>query len=153
MGLELLQGEFRAEMDTVEREIGDELEKTARSKALGYWLDLSGDVLENTNVAVSILNDLLNYDKIETGTFKLEFGTVDIWRLFRKTVSEFKLQAKNRKVDLEVKIDARLPSERSDDASADVEQVLVEALSIWGDDIRLAQVSCCWRLREARRRG
>ena len=40
----------------------------------------------------------------ETGTFQLEVGVVDIWELMRKTLSEFAIQARNRKVSLNLEI-------------------------------------------------
>ena len=107
MGLELLQGELRSEMEEKQKQPQPAGTKAAETEA--YWLDLAGDMLENTNSAVSILNDLLNYDKIETGSFKLEIGTVDIWPLIRKTASEFKIQALNRKINLRLAIQDRAP--------------------------------------------
>jgi signal transduction histidine kinase len=43
------------------------------------WLDLSEDVLSNTHSAVDVLNDLLNFDKIESGTLQLEITIIPIW--------------------------------------------------------------------------
>ena len=69
---------------------------------------------------------MLNYDKVETGTFKLEIGRVDILSVLRKTVSSFDMQVKKRGVDLEL-------------ALAECEEVMYE-LTILGDDQRLRQV-------------
>jgi len=54
-------------------------------------LDLTGDVYENTKNAVAILDDLLNYEKIQTGTFKMEVGKVRTWDMVRKMVLQFKM--------------------------------------------------------------
>jgi len=103
-----------------------------------YWLDLLGDILENTQNAVSVLNDLLNYDKIESKTFTLEYGTVDACNLVHKTMSEFQIQAKNRNVHLEL---IHVPTTRGDavDDAATTKTAWTH-LRVLGDDIRLTQV-------------
>lgn len=92
-----------------------------------YWLELTGDIWENTQNAVSVLNDLLNYDKIESGTFfKLEFGSVDIWRLVRKTV-EFSLPVQNSSMSPDLVVD-------------DKHQLgMGKVLRVGGDGVRLTQ--------------
>ena len=42
------------------------------SKCCGDWLDIVRDVSESSHIAVEILNDLINYDKIESGSLKIE---------------------------------------------------------------------------------
>jgi len=66
------------------------------------WLDLSGDILTNAHSAVSVLNDLLNYDKIERGTLQLELTVVQIWDLVERTVSEFQYPALVKKINMSV---------------------------------------------------
>jgi len=68
-------------------------------------LELTGDIYENTKNAVAVLDDLLNYDKIQTGTLKLEVTKVQIWDMVRKTVLQFKLQAQNKRLQLHTYID------------------------------------------------
>ena len=72
---------------------------------IDFWYSVTTDVKENAHVAVSILNDLLNFDKIETGTLKLELAKVNIWDLVESTVNQFRIQAVNRKIDLKLDID------------------------------------------------
>ena len=66
MGLGLLQGEFRDKIID-EYKARDKQRPSVDSASEGgssftdsvkYWLDLSGDILENTENAVSVLNDL-----------------------------------------------------------------------------------------------
>ena len=80
----------------------------------------------NANNAVGILNDLLNYDKMEHGTLTLELGPVDIWDTISRTVSSFDIQAMKRSIELTCRIENP--------------QVDPKRLKVWGDDVRLCQV-------------
>ena len=60
MGLEMLQAELRDAIDNGSRDkdieaAGDDT--NSNSGTIPYWLDLTGDILENTQNAVAILND------------------------------------------------------------------------------------------------
>ncbi|KAJ1416544.1 histidine kinase-like ATPase, partial [Ochromonadaceae sp. CCMP2298] len=60
------------------------------------WRQIALDVLDNTEAAVDVLNDLLNYDKIETGSLKLEFTMVPVWKVLQRTFKTFVLQAREK---------------------------------------------------------
>jgi signal transduction histidine kinase len=140
LGLELLQMEMRAIGDkdsSNDNRKGNEGQRKVDADMCKYWLNLTGDIIENANNAVAILNDLLNYDKIETGTFKLEIGTVHMWELVRKTVSAFDIQAKQRKITLSLTISGET-SENVDLEGA--ERPDLTRLHVLGDDVRLRQV-------------
>jgi signal transduction histidine kinase len=63
------------------------------------WLSLTQDVLHNTNSAVDVLNDLLNYDKIERGYLSLELTIIPIWSVIERAVTEFILPSKKKKIN------------------------------------------------------
>jgi hypothetical protein len=48
-------------------------------------LESTEDILGNATSAVGILNDLLNYDKVEMGTLSLERSIVPIWDFIERT--------------------------------------------------------------------
>ena len=96
-----------------------------------HWLGLTRDILVNTQTAVSVLNDVLNYDKIESGTFALEVGLVNVWRLAQKTVAEF--STAQQSIELDIVINGWKDEEECPLAA-------VENLCVVGDSIRLAQV-------------
>ena len=89
--------------------------------------NLVDEIVENSNNAVGILNDLLNYDKIEQGTFNLEVTDVPIWDVISKTISSFDIEAKKRSIQLNSSIELS--------SSVDVKRMFV-----MGDDVRLRQV-------------
>ncbi|KAJ1438103.1 histidine kinase-like ATPase [Ochromonadaceae sp. CCMP2298] len=62
------------------------------------WRQIAVDVLDNTEAAVDVLNDLLNYDKIESGTLQLEFSMVPVWNVLQRTFKTFVLQAREKEI-------------------------------------------------------
>lgn len=90
------------------------------------WSNLSEDIMVNARSAVDVLNDLLNYDKIEMGTLQLELTVVPIWLLVKRTASEFKLQAKKKNISFVQE-------------STELSQAMKER-NVVGDTIRIAQV-------------
>ena len=133
MGLELLGSELRGSgfLGSSGVVAEDEEEKLTKED-VDFWQNVVEDVDENAHIAVTILNDLLNYDKLETGTLKLETGIVFIWDAIQRTVNQFQIQAVNRKVNLNFSVEK--PKEGVD---------LESGLDLWnvmGDDVRLCQV-------------
>jgi signal transduction histidine kinase len=131
LGLELLRSDLNP---TLIDEIDVESEGTAphqrlelENEKLLNWSNLVDDILENSNNAVGILNDLLNYDKMEQGTFNLEVTAVPIWDVASKTISSFDIEAKKRSIQLTCTI-VRPPS------------VDLARMYVAGDDVRLRQV-------------
>lgn len=111
-------------------------------------MDLTSDILDNSESAVTILNDLLNYDKIETGTFQLEVSIVPIWEVVRKTVSAFDIQARKRNVQLKFELLENLKDNlngKNEDATANQlengkAKPDLSSFNVVGDDMRLRQV-------------
>lgn len=64
------------------------------------WRDLASQVYENANLAVTVLSDLLNYDKIQMGTLTLDLSLIPIWHILDRTVAEFKVASIEKKVNL-----------------------------------------------------
>lgn len=92
-------------------------------EALEFWQEITRDIKENATGAVGILNDLLNYDKVETNTLHIEAGPVKIIDLVRKTTHRFKVQAVNRKVSLKLQV-----------------QDIGSGVMVVGDELRLGEV-------------
>ncbi len=91
-------------------------------------VDLVNDLDENSTIAVTTLNDLINYDKIETSTFKIERSEVDIFSVVQKTVGQLTLHAKEKGVNLTL---------------TQSDQNLLDSpgrLRVFGDSMKLAQV-------------
>ncbi|CAJ1946031.1 unnamed protein product [Cylindrotheca closterium] len=100
------------------------------------WFQLSQEIQGNAQGAVDILNDLLNYDKIEQGKLILSLEKVAIWDLVEKTVMEFKVPASSKKVVLGVAFgEETRTAPRAQYLSPEIRK-----LSVAGDPVRLSQV-------------
>jgi signal transduction histidine kinase len=64
------------------------------------WFHLAHEVHTSAQSSVDVLNDLLNYDKIENGQLALELTVVPIWNLLDRTIGEFKLPMASKNIDL-----------------------------------------------------
>jgi len=109
-------------------------------------ISLTREILSNSQSAVDVLNDLLNYDKIEMGKLSLELSIVPIWALIENTVTEFALQAKKAKVEYELDMTSLLADEAfsmelgDEGHVADRIKASARELKIIGDNVRLTQV-------------
>eukprot|EP01039_Chlorochromonas_danica_P003516 gene3516-3852_t len=68
--------------------------------ALQDWLNLVTDITDSADVAISVLNDLINYDKLHMGTLQLELEPLVIWDLLGPAVQPFFIQARHASVKL-----------------------------------------------------
>ena len=130
LGLELLRADLNPTLiDETDREPEGTapLRLASENEKLLNCSNLVDDIMENANNAVGILNDLLNYDKMEHGTLSLEITSVPIWDLITKTVSSFDVEAKKRAIQLSCTFEGR-PSDNS------------TRLNVVGDEVRLRQV-------------
>ena len=94
---------------------------------------LSAEVRMNADVALTVLNDLLQYDKIEIGTMKLEVGIVDVWSLAIDCVQLFSGQVQHAGINLHIR------DPLTDPSLSEGLQNLIGSLHVKGDGIRLAQ--------------
>ena len=103
---------------------------------------LGNDILSNASGAVDVLNDLLNYDKIESGTLQLELTVINIWELIEQTFMEFQQQAHFNDIQYVLDLSALVDT-------ADQEQPVVSASDlsqdiknrkVIGDKVRVSQV-------------
>ncbi|KAG7363863.1 diatom histidine kinase like-protein [Nitzschia inconspicua] len=101
IGLELLERELWKE---ISKKAGEQAEMGFASTVedIGFWHTITMDVKENADIAVSILDDMLNYDKLEIRTMELETEEVNPWVLIDQTVRQFQLQAVDHNVELKL---------------------------------------------------
>ena len=96
--------------------------------------ELTADIISSTEIALDVLNDLLNYDKIEMGKMDLKVEPIDVWKLIKGVILSFKLDAMKRDVALTLDCDI-------DNSYTGADQMKILAnLVILGDSIRLSQV-------------
>jgi signal transduction histidine kinase len=105
--------------------------------ALTDSLDLCGEIVSNTRDAVEVLNDLLNYDKIEVGGLALDLSYVAIEALVDTVLKPFKGPAKKKDV---VIVSDLCQLQAQAQAAGTVPAGRCLALRVMGDKIRLEQV-------------
>jgi hypothetical protein len=135
MGLDLLESEFKDKKKSSMEEIEDGKGNKESSDEIDEWCVVLSDIKENAHAAVGILTDLLNYDRIEAGAMKLELSLVRMWDVVEQTVNQFKIQAANRKINLNLTMDKAEKVESGSDCS-----IHPASISVIGDDTRLRQV-------------
>jgi len=104
------------------------------SKSIDNWMELTYDVLGNSEAAVDVLSDLLNYDKIESGTLRLEFSMVSIFKVVTGIYKAFGLQAMQKSIDL------KLAGAMWDKDTPPADLQRLQRLGVVGDSTRIAQV-------------
>jgi signal transduction histidine kinase len=68
-------------------------------------LEIIEELNENSEAAVVVLNDLINYDKIELKTFTIEKKEINLAKLIEKTKNSLYSQAKQKNIELMFRID------------------------------------------------
>ena len=106
------------------------------SKTAKSWVQLIQEVQGNAQGAVDILNDLLNYDKIEQGKLYLSLEALSVWELVEKAVLEFKVPASSKEVNLGLVFGEET---RSAPRAQDIPEEM-RNLKVMGDPVRLTQV-------------
>jgi signal transduction histidine kinase/DNA-binding response OmpR family regulator len=102
------------------------------------WLTLADEVAANANSAVDVLNDFLNYDKVESGKLTLDYTVVPIFDLIEETVSEFKLPAAKKKIVVSIR--TPLSHVLSSHDGNTTTTTTSEEQFVVGDKVRLTQV-------------
>ena len=94
---------------------------------------LAEDVIESSTAAVFVLNDLINYDKIENKTLVIEAKRVSPVALIASTIRTLQVQAKQANVKLILVSNFK-------DESNELYELTRRDMSIIGDNVKLSQV-------------
>jgi signal transduction histidine kinase len=113
--------------DLTAQEKSDLIEKLIEADALVE------DVTESSSAAVLVLNDLINYDKIENKTLVIEAKQVSPVTLVTSTVRTLQVQAKQANVKLQLLSNFK-------DESSELFELVRRDMCIIGDSMKLSQV-------------
>jgi signal transduction histidine kinase/CheY-like chemotaxis protein len=113
-------------------------ERDMIESSLNEWLALTEEICSSANSSVDVLNDLLNYDKIETGSLSLELTVFSIWSLIIETSSEFRLSAKKKMINFELDFSPLLGEKPVENLESIPRQL--RERRVVGDLIRITQV-------------
>jgi hypothetical protein len=101
------EGGGSAPTDSGSREAIPMLKNEMNNKPLLYitvqeCLDLVDELMESSQTAVVVLNDFLNYDKIELKKFHVERHVLDIFKVLEDTARPHELLAKQKQLQLTI---------------------------------------------------
>ncbi len=89
--------------------------------------DLVSIIHDSGSSLLHIINDILNYSKIETGKMELMKGHFSLRKLIDTTVTQFNLDISNKNLEFEVNIDPKLPDLFIGDKNK-IKQVLINII-------------------------
>ena len=119
---------------------------TSNKDSLGHveeCMALLREVQTSAQSAVDVLNDMLNYDKIERRDLSLDITVIPVWYLIEGVVNEFRLPATNKELafDWSVAVDKTVKDEENG-LSNTIECLpdTLKDLTVVGDVVRLKQV-------------
>jgi len=104
-----------------------------------YMFDLAHEVHTSAQSSVDVLNDLLNYDKIENGQLALELKVVPIWNLLDRTIGEFKLPMTSKNIKLHFEL-PQMETIADPESLTLVARGNVRDQKVIGDTVRITQV-------------
>ncbi len=106
LGMEALQIEANLTHDHVIKANSISREdKLFISGKLDSILNFAGEIVDNGSAAVTVLNDLINYDKIESNSMTIQQSLIDPFHLIEKTINSLQIQAKQAEIALNLQID------------------------------------------------
>jgi len=76
--------------------------------ALPSTLSLLQDIFFASSAAIEILNDMLHYEHIDSGTFKLDCATVSVLQAFAGRLDGFKFMVANKNITLHIEDQAQV---------------------------------------------
>ena len=90
------------------------------------WIELVQDIVDSANTAIAVLNDLIDYDKIDTGTMSLQKEPLNLQSIIESTVHQFSVQARAKSIQIQL--------------CGGFQQQEAEKIVIEGDRVKLSQV-------------
>ena len=103
---------------------------------ISSWLGLITEVQYSSDNATEVLNDMINFDKILTGTASLEISEVSLWLVVKQSLRPFFVQARSKNIQLSVDMEILQPAVGFDERRLDEMKQLV-ALA---DKVKISQV-------------
>ncbi|CAN0441590.1 unnamed protein product, partial [Ectocarpus fasciculatus] len=92
-------------------------------------LELATDVQSSTGTAVTVLNDLLNFDKLQSGELQIAHEPVHVWETVVTVVRSFRIPAKQKNISVELQFE-----------NAVNEEVSCNELVVMGDKFKISHI-------------
>eukprot|EP00536_Pseudo-nitzschia_multiseries_P006328 jgi/Psemu1/255303/estExt_Genewise1Plus.C_1330004 len=138
MGLNLMQEEIQSKLGSTDLDGSKNASITIEEAT--SWLNLSRDVHISAQSATNVLNDFLNYDKIESRQLSLELSVIPIQSLVSEISKEFVLPAQEKSIHFLLLQEKNSIMKPEIDRIDEIESELLEDQVVVGDRARLSQV-------------
>ncbi|CAJ1947755.1 unnamed protein product [Cylindrotheca closterium] len=108
MGLTVLRGELEAKYETDDAGPSGTMasrrasKKFVKTKTFKQLVSMADEIAMNCNGAVDILNDFINFDKLETDKLTLDLSILRLFDQIESISKEFKMVAKNNKIKMTI---------------------------------------------------
>ena len=94
MFMRYISHEIRTPLSTVYMGLKLLERELSKSRTNAKHLGTVKDVKSSADIALGVLNDMLLYDKIESGIMQLEFSDARPWSLVKSVMAPFELQVR-----------------------------------------------------------
>eukprot|EP00602_Paraphysomonas_sp_CaronLab_P005025 CAMPEP_0185031154 /NCGR_PEP_ID=MMETSP1103-20130426/18466_1 /TAXON_ID=36769 /ORGANISM="Paraphysomonas bandaiensis, Strain Caron Lab Isolate" /LENGTH=705 /DNA_ID=CAMNT_0027566579 /DNA_START=499 /DNA_END=2616 /DNA_ORIENTATION=- len=123
--------EIRTPLNTVSVGLSIMEDTILKNREIPYvdYVELNRDMQSGVEVAVSVLNDLLNFDKLEAGEFHMSSSPIHIWNLVEGVSRSFRNTALQKGVTMSFKFVNEVNS-----------TPFHKKLVVFGDSMKLSQV-------------
>lgn len=99
LGLSIVCTELQNRVQEQKHERSEEDICTITDYEVSDWHQLTTELQESANIAVDVLSDLLNYDRLESGNLSLQLSVFHLSTLLQETASEFCMLAQGKNID------------------------------------------------------
>lgn len=101
---------------------------------IASWVGLVEEIEDSADIAVTVLNDLIYYDKISMGSLSLELSEINILEVALLTMKPFHVQAKAKNISLRHSNNL-MPDGNDNNGYNELNELVVV-----GDEVKIAQV-------------
>lgn len=125
LGLVFLHSDIKRLLSHLSSSVRPEASTEVSIIPIKEWAGLVDEIEESAQIAVTVLNDLINYDKVKMGSLSLEASEVHILSSVHNICRLFLVQAKEKNINLQLEV---------------MDKHLLEMLIVPGDVVKLEQV-------------
>mmetsp|Transcript_30175 Transcript_30175/g.43099 ORF Transcript_30175/g.43099 Transcript_30175/m.43099 type:complete len:966 (+) Transcript_30175:45-2942(+) len=115
---------------------------SVEAEKVASWMSVMKEIDDSSNNAVSVLNELLIYDKIEMNAVHMQREIHPVWELLNSSVQPFNIQAREKGLRIEInwEMDGNSRNEFDMAESPESQREELKDLNVIGDADQLAQV-------------
>jgi signal transduction histidine kinase len=139
LGLQVLEEEMDDLVDNIDKFHSTEPLK----ECLKEWKKFISSIDDSTEDAITVVSDLIDFDKLSTGMLNIERGIHDIWALIADTSKPFTVQARSKNISFTTNIAPSLKYANHGGGSSGSIMALGAKtchLFVFGDSVKLQQV-------------